>query len=195
VDTAVVYDQIPGVNITGGPALTTYTVRSTATGTPPTISDPKYEAFFQVGDANDSLDQLLAPVTLTGNGSSSLTLDDEATTADRRESIDTAVLNRETPDGTQQFMLVNFQGMGPIVLDDAQSVDGNQTSISGVAAGSTLDVFGHAAEGMRSSARLRCMRRVVAHTFPELRAEMPRCRRQPAGDEFRTTSECRPLLR
>lgn len=139
-DTAVNYDGVASVNLFGGTTPTSFLVRSTAAGTPVAVTAAGADVF-QVGDATDSLDGLLAPVTLNGAGASDLTFDDEATAAPRAENLDTAVLTRATTDGVQQFTPVNFQGMSHIALFNPAG--GGGAAVFGVAAGASVDLYGH----------------------------------------------------
>jgi hypothetical protein len=141
-NTLINYTNVGSVRVVGGAASTSFLVKSTAAGTPVYLTAGAGSvSSFQVGDAADSLDGLMAPVTLNGTGSSNLILDDEATAAARDENLDTGSLTRSTTDGVEPFTPVYFQGMSHITLDG--SGGGSSAAVLGVAAGTTVDVYGH----------------------------------------------------
>jgi hypothetical protein len=137
------YANLTGLEVDGSlTSADSFHVLSTAAATPVTLLGGHGADSFTAGDAADSLDGLLAPVKLTGNGSASLTLDDEATAAARSENLDTGALTRSTTDGARQFTPVYFRGMGHVALDGAAG--GGGIGVFGVAAGTSVDVYGHA---------------------------------------------------
>jgi RTX calcium-binding nonapeptide repeat (4 copies)/Beta-propeller repeat len=133
ITTTVAYVGIAGVNIIGGPAAPDVLVKGTAAGTPLTVSAATYGGFFQVGDATDSLASLLAPVTLTGNNTtSSLVLGNAAGATWRVTGDNSGSVGPVAFSGTP-----NLVGAGPNIFD--LSPAGQALTIHGGGAGNWLD--------------------------------------------------------
>jgi hypothetical protein len=143
----IVVDANVATRILPGSGPTSYLVQSTPAGDPVTLTAGTGTTTFQVGDANNSLDGVQAPVTLVGNGSAStLTLNDAAAANSEIYDLYTDHLARTAfVTNLPTSSPVYYSNLTGITLDTGTGgVAGhNNVFVTGSAAGAPVTVNGH----------------------------------------------------
>jgi hypothetical protein len=144
----IVADANVATRILPGSGPTSYLVQSTPAGDPVTLTAGTGITTFQVGDANNSLDGVQAPLTLVGNGSAStLTLNDTAATNGEIYDLYTDHLARTgSATNLPSSSPVYYSSLTGITLDTGTggAAASNTVFVNGSAAGTPVTVNGHA---------------------------------------------------
>jgi hypothetical protein len=124
---------------------TNFLVQSTLAGAPLTLTAGTGATSFQVGDATNSLDNLLSPVTLIGNGTSSpLIVNDTAATTAQADDIYTDHLDHGLSGGALGNPIYYSDLTGITFYAGTGGDTGNGIAVHGSAASAPVAVFGQA---------------------------------------------------